>query len=997
MHVKTFAECDIRRRNRVFLARLWSCLLILVVAMPAAARELPQDATYVFDIPQTSRREALIKLSDQADRIPLVYTPGNVAEGEVLVGPIQGKLTLQGALRRILRASELTWRISRQNTLVVEPRSLEKHRERSEEQAKEQPVDSVAPKAPVKPAPAGEEVIVRSSPVRSITDSMAPVVVLERKQLDAIGAPTLPETLRYISQSAFVRAGGFHTSGAQYAEMRGLGSDTALILINGRRALPSASSLISSAFDLNAIPMAAVERIEFILDSPAVAHGTDAIGGVINIVLYRKVTDPTIEVGHGGAAGGAEQRHGSFSIGADGVKFKGALTLDYFDDSGLLGVERERWNDQDLRRLGGSDLRSLLSPVGNITSADGYSNIPGLAAPIAAVPVVDTTPGNSRDDFVETAGSSNWESLLKYSSVVPEARRLGLVANASYQLSERVSLSTEALYSDRNSTFFFCPPAIFGLPVASSNAYNPFGATVRTLRLITELGTQYQTVESDLFRAAMQLQGRWADWDWTLSALHSRERSSTWFHNELDLAPQGAVMQALASPDPTQALNPFQSGPLGSAELLHSLLAPSQVDQFGSTGNHVTAYGEGPLFRTRAGAVTAMFGAEWRQESALFDSHDIGWFDSEREIRSAFLQLHVPLVSEDMALPAVQSLSVVAGSRLDHYDGMDSVIRSQLGLHWSPLRSLKIRLSGGRSFRPPTLYELHLPQTTTSFTVRDPARHNELADIAVIAGGNDALKPTTAKTFTAGFVLSSPTSPTHTNWRMSVDYWRVTMDDRVSTVSPLLLLAHEETFPDRVTRADPVGTDVAAGLPAPLASVDSSPINAGRVKISGADLVASADFPIRRGHFIPELRATWFDSFVTTDVPGQPAVERVNLASDSGSILEWRAVLLLRWSQGPYGITAAARYSPAYDDAIAGVRTGREVASQTLFDLHGSVELGQWFDSASALSGSKLTIGAFNLLNTAPSVAEVSGAAAFDFSQGDLKQSSYYLRLEKKF
>jgi iron complex outermembrane recepter protein len=984
LHFKTFAECDIRG----FPTRLRSWVLILVVSMPAAAWERPQDATYVFDIPQTSRREALIKLSDQADRIPLVYTPGNVAEGEALVGPIQGKLTLQGALHRILRASEFTWRISKENTLVVEPRGLEKHRERSGQRAKEPPV------GPVKTAPAREEVIVSSSPWRSIADSMAPVVVLDRKQLDAIGAPTVSEALRYISQSAFVRAAGFHTSGAQYAEMRGLGSNTALILINGRRALPSASSLISSAFDLNTIPMAAVERIELILDSPAVAHGADAMGGVINIELYRKVTDPTIEVEHGGAAGGAEQRHGSFSIGTDGAKFKGAATFDYFDDSGLLGAERDRWNDQDLRRLGGSDLRSLLSPAGNITSADGYSNIPGLAAPIAAVPLVDVTPGNSRDDFVETAGTSNWESLLKYSSVVPKARRLGLVANGSYEINERVSVAAEVLYSDRDSTFFFCPPAIYGLLVAPGNAYNPFDATVRALRLIPELGTQYQSVESELFRAAIQLQGRWADWKWNISALHSRERSSTWFHNELDLTPQGAVMRALASPDPTQAINPFQSGPLGSEELLRSLLAPPQVDHFVSTGSQLMAYGEGPLFTTPAGAVTAMLGAEWRRESALFDSHDIGWFDSDRDIGSAFLQLNVPLVSADTALPAVQSLVLVAGSRLDRYEGMDSVIRSQLGLHWNPLRSLKIRLSGGRSFRPPTLYELHLPKTTTPFTVRDPARHNELADIAVIAGGNDTLKPTTAKTFTAGFVLSSPTDA---NWKMSVDYWRVTMDDRVSTVSPLLLLAHEATFPDRITRADPAGADVAAGLPAPLESVDGSPINAGRVKISGADLVASADFAIRRGHFIPELRATWFDSFVATDFPGQPAVQRVNLASDSGSILEWRAILLLRWSQGPFGITTAARYSPAYDDAIAGVRTGREVASQTLFDLHGSVDLGHWFDGDSALSGSKLTIGAFNLLNTAPSVAEVSGAAAFDFSQGDLKQSSYYLRLEKKF
>src|SRR5262249_23642617 len=105
----------------------------------------------------------------------------------------------------------------------------------------------------------------------------------------------------------------------------------------------------------------------------------------------------------------------------------------------------------------------------------------------------------------------------------------------------------------------------------------------------------------------------------------------------------------------------------------------------------------------------------------------------------------------------------------------------------------------------------------------------------------------------------------------------------------------------------------------------------------------------------------------------------------------------LSWLMGPYGIRTAARYTPSYDDAVGGVRTGHKVASQALIDLHGSLDVGQLFNDDSAWNGLKLTVGAINLFNKEPSVAEVGGAADFDLSQGDLKQRSYYLRLEKKF
>src|SRR5690606_27994643 len=132
-------------------------------------------------------------------------------------------------------------------------------------------------------APQQEEIVVWSHWLRPLESDAARLVSLDRERIDESGAPSLPELLRYVSQSAYTRPEGFRTSGAQYAELRGLGADTTLVLINGRRTFPSANSLSSSAFDLNTVPITAVERVDILLDSASVAHGTDAIGGVVNI------------------------------------------------------------------------------------------------------------------------------------------------------------------------------------------------------------------------------------------------------------------------------------------------------------------------------------------------------------------------------------------------------------------------------------------------------------------------------------------------------------------------------------------------------------------------------------------------------------------------------------------------------------------------------------------------------------------------------------------
>src|SRR4029453_12058679 len=141
-----------------------------------------------------------------------------------------------------------------------------------------------------------------------------PVTVMDRRQIKGLGASTVTDLLRYVTQQTHTMRESFLGDGQQFAALRGLGLDTTLVLINGHRTVATASSLTFNAFDLNSIPLGAVERVEIVSESTSAMHGADAIAGVVNVVLRENIPEPTLDMDYGAAAGGAVERHAAFSV-----------------------------------------------------------------------------------------------------------------------------------------------------------------------------------------------------------------------------------------------------------------------------------------------------------------------------------------------------------------------------------------------------------------------------------------------------------------------------------------------------------------------------------------------------------------------------------------------------------------------------------------------------------------------------------------------------------
>jgi len=667
--------------------------------------------------------------------------------------------------------------------------------------------------------------------------------------------------------------------------------------------------------------------------------------------------------------------------------------LDYFDRSPLLGRERDRLNNQDFTRFGSIDWRSPAAVPGNVSSITP-GNLPGLSSSFAAIPPVRTGTPLTTADFVSTAGQRNLESLFRYYGLTDEITRKGAVAQGEYRFTEHVVGFGELLYVDREFRTQFEPPALNGALVSGSNPYNPFHEDVLVDTLLSDLGPQVFSSRAAMVRAAGGIRGHTRDWEWEAVVQSNRDDAVTVRSNELDQAKAG---EALVASDPDAALNPFGDAGANDPALLASLLAPRLRSHYRTEATQSIASLRGPLAALPAGALELAAGGEWRQERARYDiappTNVAG--SQQRSIVAAFGELRVPLLSETAGIAALHDLALVVSGRFDDYSDFGHTFNPEYALIWRPTSALTVRASLAQSFRPPPIFDLHMPRVDVPAPIADPARNNETALMTIRAGGNPDLKPSNADSLSVGLRFE-PRVPS--TLRVGVNYWRVSIDETITIPSPARLLAAENLFPERVIRGAPSAADIAAGIPGPLQTIDVTRLNNGALRASGVDLSAAVTFQTPVGEFRPELAATWVNSFTTSDLVAGPGVDRVGVANTQGTVPRWRGVATLNWNLGSLGLTTALRYVPPFDDVdVLGTPNERHIDAQTVVDLQLSLDLGDLTAERSPWTGFEVRAGALNLFNAEAPFAEVGGPAGYDASQGDLRGRFVYLKLAKRF
>lgn len=982
-------------RARTVLAGPLVCLAVVLASVADAQdsrKESGSAKQYSISIEQQPLTQALEHLYEQTG-VFYGYSPNDPEEERMLVGPVKGKLTIEVALNRLLQSTGLTFEWTNPKTISIvrapPPPPKQAAPQTKVPRTAQAPVQRLTPREQMDRDGIIETIISERRKISFLGESDGSIVLLDREAIERSGVTTVSDLLKYVPQQPFLRPDGARSSGAQYAEFRGLGADTTLVLISGGRAFASAASFVVNAFDLNTIPLSAVERVELMFDSTSVQHGMDAIGGVLNIVLRDHVPRPSLQMHYGSAEGGGSRLQTAASLGYTGDTAKAVLILDYSRTQTLLGEERDLWADQDYRRFGSIDQRSINSSPGNVTAVPLLGNLPGLSATIAAIP--ESIAGDQIALSEYLPGQRNFASLLRYTPIVPETSRASVVANGEVELSPTdMVASAELMYVDRSVRAPTLPPLVPGLPVPAINPFNSFHAPVVVNTMLESMDRQEQDVDSTLTRGVLSLRGKASAWNWELSLVRSEEDAQLTISNTLDFQ---RFSQVLANPDPSQTLDLFRPGPAASQEILDSLVAAPQVSNYATDATQIGGLANARVLELPGGLVKAMIGGEWRKESVQFDAA----LDSfKREVGAGFAELTIPLVGVDMHVPAMRELTLTAGGRLDNYSDFGQIFNPQFSLRWLPYQDLALHVSYGRSFRAPSMYELYLPreQSLPVLQVTDPRRGGAPSTVSLTTGGNAELDPTRGKALNAGLVFTPQALPPI---ELFASYWHVTMDNRITLLQPALVLANEDLFPERVIRAAPTAADVAAGFPGSVTQIDVSRMNFGRLATSGVDLGMRYEIESAFGVFAANAVATWIGQYETVDVPATPAVDRVNIANETGTITKWRAVGGVDWDLGPLSATMHLRYIPSYDDARGGVRNGRHLAAQTFLDLQATVDLGRLDPRLGLLQGCQVTAGASNLFDQQPHFAEVAGVQGYDMSQGDLKGRFWYVRLGKTF
>lgn len=969
-----------RRFNETLLPSL-----LFLLSVPAIAAE-PSSREVDLHISRQPISRFLQRFSAEAG-VQYGYLPTNPAEEWTEIGPLDGRYTIESALNEVFEDTGFSFVWINEGTLsIISPPVIELPSMPHYATSDKIEVDAGTLERATKKL---QTMVVVSTRLENFDSLPEPSRIFERRDIEALGVATLPEVFRYLSSQPYSRA-EIGNSGDQRVELRGLGRDTTLVLINGRRVGGSSVSFDIDAFDLNTIPLSAVERIEVILDTPPMSVGADAIGGMVNIVLKGDATDPVAEVRYGVALGGGAERRASMSAGLVHDRVRLSTVVDFFQRDDLPGAERDRWRNQDYRRFGSLDFRSLTTDPGNVSSLTG-ENLPGLSSRFAAVPSRESGTPLEISDFAATAGTRTFDSLRRFRSIVPERERISAVGSMEWELSSDTLALGEFFFTNGTTLMRDIPFGATNVVVPSTNPFNPFDMPVLVNFLPSTLGPRLWESDNEFLRALAAVQGGVGRWRWEVATLYTDDSTRVTQSNELSAA---RVASSLSQTDPDQVLNVFDDGPGGSVELLRSLLADPVTRSYSTHMMQVTASLHGSLLHLRSGDLSAALGGEWRRLEVAAEERLLG--DPERTSRSAFLEFHLPFVDHEQNIPGISQLGLSLAGRLDDFSDVGSIGNTQFALTWDPFPSWSIRATYGTGYRAPSLFDLNQPVIRVPGAVPDLKRNNEIANIITVAGGNPDLIPTKAQSSSLGV---SYTLHSTFDLNLSATYWQSDVRDRVSPFLLQNLLAHDDLFPDRVVRAPQSASDVALGLPGILTSLDVRPANTGNLKASGVDAVIGAAFDTPYGRFTPALSVTWMDRFTVMDFPGIAATERVGLASVFGTIPDWYAIAAVAWDEDPWSASITTRFVSAYSDVnvLQNQLNGRRVPSQVVLDLQVSLSLDRQVAADSFFQGFRLSAGVTNLLDKRPAFAEVGVDMGFDSSQGDLRGRFGYVRLTKQF
>ncbi len=789
---------------------------------------------------------------------------------------------------------------------------------------------------------------------RADIEGASPVIVIDRADIDASGDVSVADVLR---DSTFASFGNFRPQSGSSAQalatidLRGIGSGRTLVLIDGRRA-PSAPFAASSGTDLNAIPLAAVERIEILSDGASAIYGSDAIAGVVNIILRKDFNGVELRYGVANTAvqgGDLEDAAVTFGVSGDrGSLIGGAST----SSRGMVFTRDQIGYTRGVSTFG----NNFYNPnTGLIRAVPGFNC--GSQGAYYLLP-------NGRCSFDFNSVAANEASI----------KNKAIFTRGEYQINDDWSVYMTANVTRVNSFGRYAP--VPGVVLASEGTSQDLfpgdGLPTYYFHRFAAAGNRDSFTDSTNSDFLLGFQGQITD----SVGVDFGIRRSQYKYNEIG---RGYILGSLANAAVDRGdyilTDPFGASPETLAGFTVTIGRESSFETkevFGSVNFD--------LFEMGGGISNAIVGAEYREDEFV-DQYDslsesgtvLGSAGNSsggsRNVYSAYFEWLFPFSS---------TFDITIAGRADRYSDYGSDFSPKIAARWQPLDNLTFRASYGEGFRAPTLDVLTQKQTFSADPVSDPiscvaagAPANCSLQVDRFSIANPSLKSEQSEQYSAGVVYDP------FEWLdMSLDYYNIKITDSISSYSAQDII--------NCTRNPAQFGACPAGLSAILRpatgavqSVTTGFANRGVLKQDGLDLRLNTDFDFgAMGKLQNSLNVSYVLGYEVSDITGR-LVEQTGL----GGAPDLRATLRNEYQYGDFGIGFTTNFIGSHGEGT------RENSSYATNDVQFSYNT-PW--------NAKIAIGATNVGDRYPQLIAYDGRP-FNFYLYDAYGRTTYFRYTQSF
>ncbi|MFT5276943.1 MAG: iron complex outermembrane receptor protein, partial [Granulosicoccus sp.] len=550
-------------------------------------------------------------------------------------------------------------------------------------------------------------------------------------------------------------------NGGSSVSLRGLGADSTLILINGRRVSvsPFAKGIDTAFVDINNIPLSAIARVDILKDGASATYGSDAIAGVINVVLKDNFDGAEVSVKYGDTAdGGGEEQNVSVLMGNSGDKFSHTFILDYFDREEVLYGDRSYSRSANQASLRPNDPDAV-----DFRSSSG---IPGTIA-LRSDPTVRIIDEFGVDrcapEDIDRANNLCRYDYAPVMTMIPDAERFSYNYLGRYEITDELKGFVD--FNGQNSKSIVRgagSPSFNELFMDGDNANHPFandptslyfGQDLTMRRRTVDIGNREKRVDTDYYRVIMGLNGEFGDWFWEAAYSYIKSES---VERGVDGFPNSRrVQEAIDS----ELWNPFERSTNTQEALDFIETTTTRIGK--STNKTLDATISGPIADIDGNEIMLALKAEYREE-AISDNPDDQFLRGDvfgTEATQANGQRDSTAFAAEFAIPLLDNLEVQLAVRYEDYSDFGTTTDPKVSFLYKAMDNLSFRGSYGTAFRAPSLHQLGLGRTDESPNLVDNLRCDAVgldcqpAEVTAIFAGNPDLGPEESKSFNLGMIF----------------------------------------------------------------------------------------------------------------------------------------------------------------------------------------------------------------------------------------------------